>query len=508
MKQTCLLVLGMHRSGTSALSGVLNALGVYQGTQFIAARAENPKGFFENSLICEANDDLLTQAGSNVHDDFYNEDKISGNLNTEKLTTVLINEFKYSQLFSIKDPRIGYLLPIYKHTLTSLNIDAKAIIPVRSPFEVARSLQVRNGFSLEKGLLHWAYHFLVVEKNTRDLPRVYTTFEGLMQSPHDTLQLIDYKLDLNLLGKYDSSKHHINSFLTPELKHHTISLDNTSAKTPQIIQDIISLLPNLNEGATHQAFDDLYRQLFDYQTLFYNTNITSTADEVERLKDKINDASQNLLTAKQSLKQAEQLAEVKASEIAQLDQQLQQNQDMLKSAKRALELKDQALSQAAQSQQNAQKDLQQYRAQLQAVQDNLTQANQQLQQERTMLEAAKRSLELKDQALVQANQLLQQEQAMLEAAKRGLELKDQSLTQANQLTQTLEHELKQKQEILETAKHGLVLKDQALAQHKHQLLSQQSQELENLRSELFQIYQSSSWKITRPLRALKRKLNK
>lgn len=487
MKQTCLLILGMHRSGTSALSGVLHTLGVYQGTHFISPRAENPKGFFENSLICEANDDLLAQAGSSVHDDFYNEKKVRTNLDATKLNQVLLSEFKYSQIFSIKDPRIGYLLPFYKSTLQSLNIEAKAIIPIRNPFEVARSLQARNGFSLEKGLLHWAYHFLVVEKYTRDLPRVYTTFEGLMQSPHDTLQLIDKKLGLTLLSKYESSKHQINEFLAPELKHHTISLDNTSEQTPQIILDIISLLPCLNSSEASQAFDNLYKQLFDYQTLFYNLDITSTIDEVESVKTQIRNINDSLLITQQSLQQADQQVKTKTDEVAQVEHKLQQRQDMLNSAKRALELKDQALAQSVQAVQDTQRERQQCQAQLQTTQSDLAEANQQLLQER----------------------------AMLDSAKRGLELKDQALAQANQLRQTLSHELeqlnqqlRQKQDMLESAKQGLVLKDQAQAQGTQLQLSQQSQELENLRAELFQIYQSSSWKITRPLRALKRKLSK
>ena len=46
MKQTCILILGMHRSGTSAIAGTLNNLDVYLGSNLMDPGKENPKGFF------------------------------------------------------------------------------------------------------------------------------------------------------------------------------------------------------------------------------------------------------------------------------------------------------------------------------------------------------------------------------------------------------------------------------------------------------------------------------
>src|ERR1700712_2357048 len=63
-KRRAILVLGMHRSGTSALSGVVNALGPAAPKPLLAPRADNPRGFFESAALADAHDDLLLSAGS------------------------------------------------------------------------------------------------------------------------------------------------------------------------------------------------------------------------------------------------------------------------------------------------------------------------------------------------------------------------------------------------------------------------------------------------------------
>ncbi|HBF30127.1 hypothetical protein [Rhizobium sp.] len=61
---TCVVVLGMHRSGTSAISGAFVALGAGSPKTFMSADANNEKGYFESLAIMRINDDVLKSAGS------------------------------------------------------------------------------------------------------------------------------------------------------------------------------------------------------------------------------------------------------------------------------------------------------------------------------------------------------------------------------------------------------------------------------------------------------------
>jgi hypothetical protein len=61
-----ILVLGMHRSGTSVLARLLNMIGLYFSPEGVStgANQENPKGFWERRDVRQANDRLLHAAGA------------------------------------------------------------------------------------------------------------------------------------------------------------------------------------------------------------------------------------------------------------------------------------------------------------------------------------------------------------------------------------------------------------------------------------------------------------
>jgi len=66
---TAIVVLGMHRSGTSALTGILSRCGVPLGSRLYDGHAGiNDKGYFENAPLADLNDDLLLAVGSCWHD--------------------------------------------------------------------------------------------------------------------------------------------------------------------------------------------------------------------------------------------------------------------------------------------------------------------------------------------------------------------------------------------------------------------------------------------------------
>lgn len=408
MAQTCILILGMHRSGTSALSGTLNILDVYLGSNLMDPKAENPKGFFENNLLFEINEKLLKKIGSSVHDDFFNEKKLDAIQETNELEKIITQEFKHSNFFAIKDPRIGYLLPIYIKALNNLNIDIKVIIPFRNPIEVADSLKTRNNFSQEKGLLHWAYHHLLSEKFSRGLPRVFTSFNELVDSPEKVIGLIDQKLDLDLMVKHEQKKNEVRDFLTLGLMHHNVSIDNLSEKVPGVIRDIIKLIPDLNEKDLTKQLDGLRNQLFDYQSLFYNYDILKVIGDLEQFRERLHTKDEKLIQARQGL-------QTKVKELEQVKQGLQAQDTEIEQAKQRLQAKVTELEQVEQE--------------LQGKVEELTQARQGLQTKDKELEQSRQGLQTKVEELVQARQGLQTKEQELKQAKQGLQAKDKELEQ-------------------------------------------------------------------------------
>src|SRR5215469_9555194 len=67
-ERRAVFVLGMHRSGTSAVTRVLNLLGVELGTGLMAASPDNERGYWEHLGIVQEHDQLLEALGSSWDD--------------------------------------------------------------------------------------------------------------------------------------------------------------------------------------------------------------------------------------------------------------------------------------------------------------------------------------------------------------------------------------------------------------------------------------------------------
>src|SRR5580658_495194 len=113
-----ILVLGMHRSGTSALTRGLQALGVYLGNDFLSPKPDNPTGYWEDKNITELNERLLATLGLKwedvalIDDTRWNEPKIE--VLRAEAVTYLQSCFKGRPLWGFKDPRTIRLLPFWR----------------------------------------------------------------------------------------------------------------------------------------------------------------------------------------------------------------------------------------------------------------------------------------------------------------------------------------------------------------------------------------------------------
>jgi len=140
-------ILGMHRSGTSALMGSLEQAGVYIGETNQHAN-DNIRGNRESLEILTLHNDLLERRGGSW-------DKPIRNMQWDPihraLQTTIIKTFEDQPIWGFKDPR----------TLLTTNMWLKAIPTLelvgifRHPFLVANSLMTRNNMSADQALDLW-----------------------------------------------------------------------------------------------------------------------------------------------------------------------------------------------------------------------------------------------------------------------------------------------------------------------------------------------------------------
>ena len=142
------VILGMHRSATSLVAGGLNKFGVNMGSNFIKSDRGNPMGYWENKKFRILNGEILHRAGGSW-DNPPPRDKILA-LKNEFAPRIkdLIKESELP-LWGWKDPRTILTIELYLPYLKNPHF----ICCFRDPMEVAKSLQRRNKFPLEKGLV-------------------------------------------------------------------------------------------------------------------------------------------------------------------------------------------------------------------------------------------------------------------------------------------------------------------------------------------------------------------
>lgn len=162
-----IIILGMHRSGTSVVTQLCQAMGAYLGekNELMVATEYNPDGYFENKRISHINDNILRISGKEWYS-LGNLDEDYSFLHIEKtimeLKDNLQNLFQKGDMVAVKDPRISVLLSFWERVLDEMEIEVRYIWVFRNPLEVAESLKKRNGYSREHGLLLWAYYNLSI----------------------------------------------------------------------------------------------------------------------------------------------------------------------------------------------------------------------------------------------------------------------------------------------------------------------------------------------------------
>ena len=266
-----IIVLGMHRSGTSATTGVLEKLGVDLGMELLAPSIENEKGYFENIKVLELNERILFENGSSYDDIEYKlliSDELSKTYILEA-KKILEDEFSYSKIFAIKDPRLCLTFPIWEKALVEFGAEIEIILPWRNPFEVAKSLKRREGFSVEKSLLLWAKYFFLAEHQSRKYKRIFISFDTLVS---DIKKSVKYLQDF--IGFSGTIDHEALTFIEKRLKHQNISLQNIDDIIPNFLKKIIELMVKneLNEE-NEDIFNICREEYLASMKIFYADDI-------------------------------------------------------------------------------------------------------------------------------------------------------------------------------------------------------------------------------------------
>lgn len=218
-----LLVLGMHRSGTSATSGALQHCGFALGGQLVPAAEDNPKGYFEHEAIVAQHERFLEALGRHWADprpmpgDAWS-DALADEVR-ESIRKVVAEDFRGRQQWAIKDPRLSRLLPLWAPLWRDLGARPHALLVIRRPAEVAGSLSRRDHFPEVLSDWLWIRHTLDALSAAADMPLACIDYAALLVSPANALRSALEHLGL-AHGGLDGSG--LTGFVDPGMNHHSI----------------------------------------------------------------------------------------------------------------------------------------------------------------------------------------------------------------------------------------------------------------------------------------------
>jgi len=189
--QEIICILGMHRSGTSALSRVLNLIGVDLGANDLLTTepvADNPRGYWEHHELTAISDAIIKRYGG-----CWNEPPLlpsgwetAAALDDlrQRAQQLIKDQFAAVPLWGWKDPRTCLTLPFWQQLLP----DMRYIICLRNPVDVARSLEHRDNLSPQQSSTLWLTYVSSALNHTEGKPRLVIFYEDLMDDCLGELQ--------------------------------------------------------------------------------------------------------------------------------------------------------------------------------------------------------------------------------------------------------------------------------------------------------------------------------
>lgn len=220
------VVIGMHRSGTSAVTQAIGLLGCSLGDtgDFTPSKRWNPEGHWEHQRLIERNEMILELQGGT----WFAPPRLSGDWAQRRKAQAMLPRLRseFAEIYPKagwvwKDPRACLTLPVWLSAWDSVPV---ALMAFRHPLAVARSLAARNGFSLRHGLALWEIYNAQALWNLRDMPTVVRSYDSALEDPPRFVAGLREDLSRHGVTLGGSSPAAAEA-LKPSLRHNTANVD-------------------------------------------------------------------------------------------------------------------------------------------------------------------------------------------------------------------------------------------------------------------------------------------
>ncbi|HEY0229807.1 MAG TPA: sulfotransferase, partial [Dokdonella sp.] len=226
---TAILVLGMHRGGTSAMAGLLHLLGFDSGPSLMpAVEGVNRKGFWEHVDVYRIHERLFAAFGRSIFDP--REMPAGWREHPEfqsavgEVRALIERDFAAAARWVVKDPRLCKFAPVWIEAFASLGIRTRVVMIARHPAEIARSTRA-VGWSDSTARIHlcWLQYMFEAERTTRAALRSCVNYSDLLADWRTQIARIGQDLGIEWPALEEERAGEIDLFLDARERHHVES---------------------------------------------------------------------------------------------------------------------------------------------------------------------------------------------------------------------------------------------------------------------------------------------
>jgi len=255
-KLPVVVILGMHRSGTSLIANLMHGVGVEFGEELLPADSFNAAGYWESKIICETHAKILGELNCDWHNpplsfpaDWWRKSSIQ-ELKKILVDYVASNCKANDKIWGFKDPRTAILLPLWLEIFDELQLEPLYVLSVRHPGPVAASLATRDrlGFALSQAL--WLKTNLDVLSHAGNKLRAIVDYDRWFDSGMDQARTVVKSLNLPRSISEEQIINAVEQTIHSGLRHH-------SSKQDEILSPIVAKFYSLlRQAATDGKMPD------------------------------------------------------------------------------------------------------------------------------------------------------------------------------------------------------------------------------------------------------------
>lgn len=243
------LVLGMHRSATSLTTELLSSYGLYVGEKedLCKPNQNNQRGYFENRSAVWLNNKILYEHGMHWADLSEDIAKRMETKYTPEITVILqkmIDQAEDSQTLLLKDPRMCLVEPIWKEQIKQIGLEEHIVMVFRHPYEVAKSIEVRDHIDFSYSLKLWFYNNFsaLCSMAECDTPILVLNHDNYFSAYEEQIDKIETFLN------WSGSNNELNKIIDVSLRHNNVKEIQTeiNARLKSMVLELYDYLIELS----------------------------------------------------------------------------------------------------------------------------------------------------------------------------------------------------------------------------------------------------------------------